>query len=233
MQYVILAGMLCWTRLACRCIRRDPRSYQRFAWTLGLLIVFAMLTQEGVLLFSGMLNWANGLPLHLCSLLGVLTLPMLLTRRRTLCSAALFIGVPGAALALIFPAVLATPWPTLTAVAFHTLHTGLICAPWLPIARGWRPMPVDAGRAGLLLLMAGALAMLLNPLTGGNYLFLSSPIAGTPLAWLSQWGLWPYRALLAGLAGVTLAAGACIVMLARKRERPVPALPSDCPHSRP
>lgn len=226
MQFFILFILLFWTRRACLRIRREPSLYRRHAWTLGLLILLAMGAQEGVLLLSGQLSWSNGLPLHLCSLLGVLTLPMLLTRRRTLCSAALFIGLPGAALALLFPAVLATPWPTLTAAAFHTLHAGLVCAPWLPITRGWRPVPMDALRAGGLLLAAAALAMLINPLTGGNYLFLACPIPGTPLAWLGQWGLWPYRGLLAGLASITLAMGAGIVFWACKRERPVRTLPS-------
>lgn len=217
MQYFILALMSLWTCFACRSIRREPGSYRRFAWLLGLMIAAAMLTQEVILLLSGMLTWAAGLPLHLCSLMGVLTLPTLLSRSRTLRSAALFVGVPGAALALIFPAVLQTPWPHLTAFAFHTLHAGLLCAPWLIIARGWQPVPADAWRAGLVLLIAAAAAMAVNPLTGGNYLFLAYPIAGTPLAWLGQWGIWPYRGLLAVLAGLTLAAGALIVSLAGKR----------------
>lgn len=217
MQYLILALLLLWTRCACRRIRQSPRLYRRCAWTLGLLVYAAMLTQEAVLLLSGQLDWSSGLPLHLCSLLGVLTLPMLLTCSRILCSAALFIGVPGAALAVIFPAVLRTPWPMLTAIAFHTLHAGLICAPWLVIARGWRPAAADAWRAGLVLLAAGAAAMVVNPLVGGNYLFLAVPVPGTPLAWLGQWGIWAYRALLAGLAGMTLAAGAATAALAQKR----------------
>lgn len=225
MQYVILCILLILTGGACRCIRRNPRAYRRFAWLLGLLIAGAMLIQEGVLLLSGLMTWANSLPLHLCSLMGVLTLPMLLTRRRTLCSAALFLGVPGAVLALVFPAVLATPWPILTAAAFHTLHAGLICAPLLPIALGWRPVPSDALRAGGVLVAAGLLALLVNPVCGGNYLFLAGPIAGTPLAWLGQWGLLPYRLLLAGLAAFTLAAEAGIVALIRKGERPARALP--------
>lgn len=223
MQYLILALMALWTRHACRCIRREPRLYRRHAWTLGLVIAAAMAVQEAILLLSGMLDWATGLPLHLCSLLGVLTLPMLLVegrlpgKSRFLRSAALFVGIPGAALALLFPAVLATPWPHVTALAFHTLHAGLVCAPWLAIAGGWRPRPQDAWLAGLFLLMAGAAAMAVNPLTGGNYLFLAYPIAGTPLAWLGRWGIWPYRGILALLAGIVLACGALICRAASKR----------------
>lgn len=227
MRGIVLGGLVCWTHFACRRIRRDPRRYPFFAWVHGLLVLLSMLVQEGVLLFSGLLDWSNGLPLHLCSMMGLLTLPMLLARRRTLCSAALFLGMPGGVLALLFPAMLVTPWPTLTAAAFHTLHAGLVCAPWLPIARGWRPVPADALRAGLMLLTLGGLAMLLNPLTGGNYLFLARPVGGTPLALLAQWGIGPYRLLLAQLATLVLAAEAGITALLRKRERPGRTLPSD------
>lgn len=213
MQYVILALMLCWTRRACRRIRRKPCAYRRHAGLLAGLIYAAMAVQEGVLYFSGQLTWGTGLPLHLCGLLGVLTLPTLRSDSRVLRSAALFVGVPGAALALVFPAVLQTPWPRLTALAFHTLHAGLVCAPWLVIAHGWQPRPADAARAGLFLLGAAGLAMLLNPVTGGNYLFLAYPIAGTPLALLGRWGIWPYRGMLALLAGGVLAAEALLVRL--------------------
>ena len=204
MRLFILAGMLWWTCRACGRIRREPQRYARYAWFLSLTIYAAMLVQEGVLLRAGLLTWANGLPLHLCSLLGLLTPLTLLTRSRMLRSAAFFLGIPGAALALIFPAVLHTPWPRLTAAAFHTLHAGLFCAPWLARARGWRPVPADALRAGVFLVMAAALAMVVNPLTGGNYLFLAAPVPGTPLAWLGQWGIWPYRGLLAACAAFLL-----------------------------
>lgn len=217
MQYLLLAALLVWTRAACRRIRRCPAVYRRQACQLGCLILLAMLVQEGVLFFSSWLDWSNGLPLHLCSLLGLLTLPMLLTRHPFLCSAALFIGVPGAALALIFPAVLATPWPRLTAVAFHTLHAGLVCAPWLAVAGAWRPRPRDAAWAGLFLGIAGMLALLVNPLTGGNYLFLAAPVAGTPLALLGRWGLQAYRTLLALLAFAVLAAEALLLKGIEKR----------------
>lgn len=217
MQYLILALAVLLMRRACRRIRLSPPLYRRYAWTGGLVIALAMAAQETILLLSSQLTWATGLPLHLCSLLGVLTLPMLLGDSPLLRSAALFIGVPGAALALVFPAILATPWPLMTALAFHTLHAGLVCTPWLAMAGGWRPRPRDAGLAGLFLLGAAAAAMVVNPLTGGNYLFLAFPIAGTPLGWLGQWGIWPYRGLLALLAGMILLCGALICGMAAKR----------------
>ena len=217
MQYLILAVLLCWTFLACRRIRHDPGLYRRYAWALGLLIATAMLVQEGVLLLSGLLDWSNGLPLHLCSLLGVLTLPTLLGDSRMLRSAALLLGSPGALLALVFPSILATPWPFATALAFHTLHAGLLCEPWLMISGGWQPVPADAARAGGFLLLAGLAAMIVNPVSGGNYLFLAYPIAGTPLAWLGRWGIWPYRGMLTAAALSALGAESLLLCRLQKR----------------
>lgn len=187
------------------------RRYAVAAWLLGGGTLLAMAVQEAVLLGSGQLTLATGLPLHLCSLMGVLTLPMLLTRHEWLLHTALYAGVPGAALALVFPAVLETPWPWLTAAAFHVMHACIAAAPALPISMGWRPRTVGALQAGLILACAGCAAMIVNRLTGGNYLFLSGAVAGTPLAWLAKWGTGWYRVLLACAAAALLAAEAAVV----------------------
>lgn len=214
MQWAILAAMGTMCILAGRRLRQLHRAgeadaaarlYRRCAWLLGGTILGAMAVQETLLLLCGLLTWQTGLPLHLCSLLGLMTLPSLLTRRETLLDTLLLAGVPGALLALIFPAALATPWPHVSLAAFHTLHAGLVCAPLLPLCDGWRPGPRSALRAWGFLLAAGGAALIVNRLTGGNYLFLSGPVAGTPLMWLAKWGRGPYRLLLAGLAGGVLA----------------------------
>ena len=68
----------------------------------------------------------------------------------------------------------------------------------------------------LSLLLAAGAAEVANRLTGGNYLFLSGPVAGTPLVLLARWGAAVYRLLLAGLAGLVLAAeGAGLRLLYR------------------
>ena len=94
------------------------RLYRRAAWALGLLCLLAMLAQELMLLLSHQLSWRTGLPLHLCSAMGVLMLPTLLTGNESLRHAALYLGVPGALAALLFPAVLSTPWPRGMALAW-------------------------------------------------------------------------------------------------------------------
>lgn len=211
---------LCWRLRALRRAGRDfqaLRLYRRAAAGHGLLILLAMAGQEGILLLSGQLTWGNGLPLHLCSLMGLTALPALLTRGPLL-HALVYLGVPGVLLALLFPAVLSTPWPGLTAFFFHLMHAGLLLSPLLPLALGWRPAVRGAWHAGAFLLGAGLLAGAANALTGGNYLFLAGPVSGTPLTRLAAGGVHLYRTLLTLLAGLLLAAEAfAMKLLQRKR----------------
>ena len=189
------------------------RLYRGAARALGLTVYGAMAVQEGVLLASGTLTWQTGLPLHLCSMMGLLSLPMLLTGRRCLWHLSLYLGLPGAALALFFPAVLVTPWPLVTELSFYAMHAGLILAPLLPLCLGRRPSPRGAAEAGAFLLAAGMLVMAVNAVLGSNYLFVSWAIPGTPLEGLARRGMAGYRASLAGLCAILLAAEAIGVRL--------------------
>ena len=201
-------------------VRDAERLYRRAAWALGLTVYAAMAVQEGVLLASGMLTWRTGLPLHLCSMMGVLSLPMLLTGRRFLWHLSLFLGLPGAALALIFPAVLSTPWPLTTELSFFVTHAGLVLAPILPLCLGRRPSPRGAAEAGLFLLGMGALVMVVNDRLDSNYLFVNGAIPGTPLVWLSHWGEAGYRAMLAALVMILLALeAACVRLITRLTQK--------------
>lgn len=193
---------------------KSLRLYRLMAWGMGGIVLGAMAAQETILLLAGQLTWATGLPLHLCSLMGLTVLPALVTRRETLLSALLYAGVPGAALALLFPAVADTPWPGLTRFFFLLMHAGIVLSPLLPTAAGWRPRPMGALRAGLFLLGAGIAASIANALTGGNYLFLAGPVAGTPLVLLARQGRGAYRLLLAILAILVLAGEAAFVRIA-------------------
>ena len=217
MQWLLLALMGLPVLSLIRRMRQRPdaaeRPYRRAAWTLGLTVCAAMAVQEGVLLLSGMLTWQTGLPLHLCSMMGVLTLPMLVFRRRFLWHLSIYLGLPGAALALIFPAVLPTPWPVATELSFFVLHAGLVLAPLLPLGLGWRPSPRGAAEAGGFLLTAGLAVIAVNARLGSNYLFISHPVPGTPLELLARQGLTVYRLALAGLCAVCLAAEAAMARL--------------------
>lgn len=226
MRWSIVLILFVWTAKVCRRIRfwramgirrAAGRVYRRHALVLGSLMLLAMALQEAVLLRAGLLTWRQGLPLHLCSLLGLLTLPMLLGHSRVLLAASLLAGAPGAALALLFPAALDTPWPFLTTLSFQVLHAGLVCAPMLPIALGWRPRAGDALLAWGLLAFTSVLVMAVNILTGGNYLFLAAPIPGTPLMLLSGGSPGLYRLRLVALVTAVLVLEGMVIHLTRKR----------------
>ena len=223
MRWVVLAvmsGLVAAAMGRVRSLRGEGgQMYRKVAWALGLTVCGAMAVQEGVLLASGMLTWQTGLPLHLCSMMGVLTLPMLVSGRRFLWHLSLYLGLPGAALALLFPAVLVTPWPLVTELSFFILHAGLVLAPLLPLCLGQRPSPWGAAAAGGFLLAAGLVVMAVNARLGSNYLFVSGAIPGTPLEWLAQWGTAGYRALLASLCALLLAAEAAGVWLIGRRAK--------------
>lgn len=194
----------------------DAQAMRLYRWGAGVLggaVLASMAAQEAILYLAGQLSWATALPLHLCSLMGFLALPALITRRETLLHTLLLLGAPGAALAIIFPAVADTPWPRLTGFFFALMHAGIFLAPLLPLSLGWRPRALGAAQAGLLLLAAGTAALIANRLTGGNYLFLAGPVAGTPLVLLSRWGRGVYLLMLALLAALLLGGEAVLIRI--------------------
>ncbi len=201
----------------CGCFAPAHRLYRRAAWAVGLTVYAAMAVQEGILLLCGMLTWQTGLPLHLCSMMGLLTLPMLVTENRLLWHVSLYVGMPGALMAVLFPSVLTTPWPEATALAFHTMHCLVFLAPLLPLGLGRRPEPRGALYAGGLLLMAGLCAMGVNALLDSNYLFLGGPVPGTPLEVMARHGLTVYRLMLAGLCLLLLTAEGLLVSALSRR----------------
>lgn len=196
--------------------KRSLRLYRLTAIGLGGGIWIAMAAQEVILALAGQLTWATALPMHLCSLMGLMALPALLTRREVLLHTLLYAGAPGALMALLFPAIADTPWPGWTAFFFHAMHASLVCAPLLAMTPGWRPRPEGALQAWLFLLLAGGVAMAANALTGGNYLFLAGPVPGTPLMLLGRWGSTVYRLLLALLAALVLTGEGLLVWLGRR-----------------
>lgn len=191
--------------------RAAKRLYAQWALTLSLMTWAAMLVQEMLLLKAGLLSWQSGLPLHLCSAMGLLTPPMLLTGRRPLWHITLYLGLPAGLLATFFPSVITTPWPYLTRLSFHLLHGCVFLAPLLPLCLGVEPSPGGVLPAGVFLAGLTLLAAGVNRLTGANYLFLNLPAPGTPLAALAKDGVHTYRAWLVGIAVAVLATEAGLV----------------------
>ena len=164
------------------------------------VIALCMSTQIYLVWKMGLAGPGTVLPLHLCSFVGVLTPFMLLTGSKGLFEFCLFLGVPGAVMALPFPAVLPSPWPLFMEGAFFSLHSLLVLAPFLRMADGTKPGPRALGRVFLWANLFMLLVSAVNSAWGTNYLFLRTAPAGTPLVFLQGLGQAAYVAALEAMA---------------------------------
>lgn len=200
MQWIQL---LVWGGLTYWAARQDRRA-ALWPWVLSLGILLSMGIQMALLAEVGQLHIGTALPLHLCAMTGLLTVPMLLRPSGPLYAFSMFLGAPCALLALCFPAIVPCNRPWLMATAFFRLHALILCGPLFLRLRGF-PWPRDP--RGVFLAACGYLLLVaaFNRLFHTNYMFLSRPPAGTPLAWLAQGGGVGYLCSLTLLAMVTLA----------------------------
>lgn len=173
------SGLAGWARNAKRAKQLRP-----FA---ACALAASMLTQLALLYVDGLLMLETGLPLHLCGLFGVLSIPMLWRAPAPLYELSAFLAAPAAAVTLFFPAVINCSHPFWMTFAFQQLHTLVALTP-LFISRMGKPLPQDPRRALILgngyLLFIGAF----NRVFGTNYLFLRLAPRGTPLAVLFSRG---------------------------------------------
>lgn len=177
MQWLIL---LFWTMLILWGTQRPGRiAFLRCAMACGL--AFSMGLQLLLLKMDGLLCLETGLPLHLCGLFGVLSIPMLWHAPTALTEASAYLAAPAAFLTLFFPAVIACAHPGWMRFAFYQLHVLVALTP-LFLFRTGKPLPRNPRR--MLLWGSGYLIFIdaFNRAKGANYLFLRAAPAGTPLA---------------------------------------------------
>ncbi|MBQ8150751.1 MAG: TIGR02206 family membrane protein [Clostridia bacterium] len=148
-----------------------------------------------LLYLDDQLSLQTGLPLHLCGLSALLCIALCIRFHQPVFEFLLLLGLPGALLALCFPAVAASSCPQLMKAAFLRLHV-LIAATAVFLLAQQKPPPEDPRRAFLLGNGFVLMAALANQLTGSNYFFLRAAPAGTPLAFLIRPGYGVYLASL-------------------------------------
>ncbi len=176
MQWILVAV---WGAAIFFCVRRRLILSIRILIAAGLMM--AMAVQLVILAMDGLLTIETGLPLHLCGLFGVLSIPMLWYAPEPLWEMDAFLAGPAAAITLFFPAIIRCSHPKLMAFAFYQLHALIALTPVFLHMAG-KPLPKDPRRTLLLgsgyLLFIGAF----NRAFGTNYLFLRQAPANTPLA---------------------------------------------------
>lgn len=165
---------------------------------LAAALLISMGTQLFLLHMDGLLTVETALPLHLCSLFGILSIFLLWHAPAWLYEMQMFLAAPAAFLTLFFPAVIRCSHPLLMKAAFYRLHVLLALMPLFHFSTG-KPLPTDPRRA--LLLGSGYLLAIsaFNRAFCTNYLFLRAAPVGTPLALFFERGIPFYLCALAML----------------------------------
>ncbi|MDO5299407.1 MAG: YwaF family protein [Clostridia bacterium] len=181
---------------------------RRGGWILasmGHVLAVSLVATEAILLLEG--RWQEALPLHLCSLSAMAALVLAFGEHGMLLDFLWYLGMPGAALALIFPAPAVTRCQALLNASYVTTHALILIIPLTAMLAGMRPR---RGRAPAMMMILQGIALVayfVNRALGTDFLFLMAPPAGTPLVTAYSWG---YPAYLLALEAIMLAV--CMVM---------------------
>jgi len=156
-------------------VKREKRLFS----VLLVMLVCSMSVTEGLLMIQG--RWREAIPLHLCSLSAIAAAALAVSRRQFLINFLWYLGMPGAALALVFPAPASSVCQTLLDSAYFATHALILLIPFCRMAYGMRPEKGKTMTMLLVLLGAAGFAAAVNKALGTNFLFLALPPAGTPL----------------------------------------------------
>lgn len=155
------------------------QKWKRLSAALGVLLSASLGVTLALLVWEG--RWQEAIPLHLCSLSALAAIWLAFSSRQALLDFLWYLGMPGAALALAFPAPAVSGHQALLNASYIVTHALILVIPSLGMARGMRP---QRGRSlammGALLVIA-AVAGAVNRRLGTDFLFLAAPPAGTPL----------------------------------------------------
>lgn len=149
----------------------------------------------------------EALPLHLCGLSALCAICLALRPRAVLLDWLWYLGMPGALLALMFPAPAVSRYQTAMNLSYAVTHMMILLIPGFLLDLGMRP---NRGRASAMALLLNAVALpvsVVNRWLGTDFLFLSAPPAGTPLESIYALGPAVYLVCLE-----TLALALCIGM---------------------
>lgn len=131
------------------------------------------------------------LPIQLCDLSVFLSVAVLLTKRQFISELLYYWGIGGATQAILTPDIGNYTWPHFVFYQFFVSHGVILltCIYMISVEK-FKPSPKSVLKAFVITNLYGILMLLVNHLTGGNYLFLSRKPAGGSL--LDLLGPWPW-----------------------------------------
>lgn len=188
---------------------------------LGATLAISLAVTMGVMAAQG--RGREAIPLHLCGLSALSALAVAFGARGALLDFLWYIGLPGALLALIFPAPAISRWQIVLNLSYAVTHALIVLIPLAAMKRGGRPRPDGAPVTLIALQLAALAAFAVNRALGTDFMFLCAPPAGTPLEAVFTWGYLPYLCALDGMMLVC-----CLIMGALLRMGTAHAqMPSD------
>lgn len=191
----------------------------------GLLMLASTLVTEVILALQG--RFAEAIPMHLCSIASIAAMFVSIGARGSALDFLWYLGMPGATLALLFPAPAISRWQALFNASYMLTHALILIIPALAMLGGAWPRRGRALRMMLLLQVIAVTAGMINRALGTDFLFLSAPPVGTPLVSVYRQGYAAYVLTLEGL----MFALVLLMQAVRKRVGPEQnARPCDARH---
>jgi hypothetical integral membrane protein (TIGR02206 family) len=172
----------------------NPKQNEKMLKLIVFSIVALEISRQIWAISMGNYLWSEMLPLHLCGIQIFLMPLMLKTKWPLLKNFVYLTAFPGALAALLFNETVFYKYPVFHFQSIQTfvIHTLIMIVPiFLMVFDGFRPkltyiLPSTALLAGIAIFDG-----VVNVLTGGNYLFIASAPADTPIAWVADVTGWP------------------------------------------
>jgi hypothetical integral membrane protein (TIGR02206 family) len=165
-------------------------------------------------------NWrlSHAIPLELCSISLFLAVILLITEKKMVYEILLFTGLLGASQALFTP-YLNYDFPHFRFFHFFITHLLIFCIPlYFTWVKGYRPSIHSVVKTIVFLNILMPFVMIVNKVTGGNYLYLSHKPESASLLDL----LGPHPWYIFSLEMLAFSLSIVIWLLLRKREESLP-----------
>lgn len=159
------------------------------------VLAVSLMATLSLLILQG--RWREAVPLHLCSVCALLSLFLALRPRAWTLDILFYLGMPGAVLALLFPAPAVSACQIVMNASYVVTHAMILVIPAALMIMGMRPRPGLAARMTAYLLIAALAADTVNRVLDTDFFFLAAPPTGTPLAAVYAWGPRAYVIVLA------------------------------------
>jgi len=186
-----------------------PYLSSAFRWTLAGVLFISETTYQIWMIVNDNWRLAYSLPLHICSLAGILAIIALITRNKKLIIITFFLGFIPAGLTIITPE-LAFDYPHYRYWQFFLHHIVLsFVSLYLVLGSTVKiTFKTTLTAFGALLLYALVIGAFINPMIGGNYLFLSaSPANDTFINFLGSGPMYIVNLVIVGFVVFLLSFG--------------------------